>query len=789
MDVSTELADRVLRLVGSTDYRPMKPKQIAAALGASPDEFREVKRVIKWLAHRGQLVYGANHLVMREVSGPPASTSTKAKPPRQKQISLDPDQQAEQNLRDQQAETFSDGIVRGTFFSAMGGFGFVRRSDSQQGSEPLDDVFVPPGATGGAINGDLVELRLYPRSQRRGDEPEGEVEKILERGRRQFTGTFEMRGSDAVVHLDGVPYRHPLAVGDVRGLPVENDDKVFVEIVRFPLGLDRGEAVILEVLGKTTNPAIDTLSIMRQFGLPESFSEDVLNDARGRADAFVEGEIAEGRRDLTSLLTITIDPADARDFDDAISLQKDGPHWTLWVHIADVSHFVPVGSPVDQEAQRRATSVYLPDRVIPMIPEVISNHLASLQPERARLTKTVEIHIREDGVVTAAEVYNAMIRSDRRFSYEQIDQFLESPAEFREPWGNEVCELLQRMHTLAMDMRRRRFRLGSLTLDVPEVKIDLDKGGKVKGAHLVAYTESHQIIEEFMLAANQAVATWLDDLGLNHLHRVHPSPERRKLRQLEMFVKDLRLPIKTVESRQDIQRVLDVVAGTPLENAVNLSVLRSMNKAVYSPNAEGHYALNMDHYCHFTSPIRRYPDLTTHRLVQNLLDRNKTPDEAYAVLLQLGFHCSDQERNAAQAERELVQLKLLHFMKKQLGQTIRVMVSRVYADGILARGIEFPIEGYLPVTSLPPDRYRFERRGQMLVGFKAGHQVRLGDELSVKVAKVDLRERQLIYDFVSNHTVGRSDPFAPAAEKAVRNGTGKKDKTKKEKRKIKKRGK
>lgn len=787
MEVSPELADRVLRLVSSPNYRPMKPKLIAAALGVTVDDFREVKRVIKVLVHRGQLVYGSNHLVMPALSGSsaePTEAGSPKKSPRKKRVdgdsqvdlieSIDPEQDRQpRRSRSQSAEAISrlgvdlsrrDGIVRGTFRGAMGGFGFVRRGDAVQGADSLDDVFIPPGETGGALDGDTVEVRIRPRGDRRGDAIEGYVDKVLERGRRQFTGTFEQRGSDCLVHLDGVPYERPLIVGDVRGLPVENDDKVFVEIVSFPTPSDPGEAVILEVLGKTNNPAIDTLTIMRQYALAESFAEPVLDEARKQADGFVEGVVPPDRRDLTELLTITIDPIDARDFDDAISLRYEDGRWTLWVHIADVSAFVPIGGPLDHEAERRATSVYLPDRVVPMIPEVISNHLASLQPDKVRLTKTVEIEMMDDGVITSVEVYNAAIRSDRRFHYEQIDEFIEAPQSKRSQWGDPICDLLERMHRLAMAMRRRRFNRGSLTLEVPEVKIDLDKNGKVKGAHIEAYTESHQIIEEFMLAANQAVATWLDDQELNFLHRIHPPPDRRKLRQLEMFVKDLRLPVTGVESRKDIQRILDLVAGTPLENAVNFSVLKSMNKAIYGPNREGHYALDMEHYCHFTSPIRRYPDLTVHRLVQNLLDGVKTPDESYAVLLRLGFHCSDQERNAAQAERELVQLKLLHFMKKQVGQTMRVLVNRVFIDGIFARGADLPVDGYLPVTSLPKDKYRFERRGQMLVGHKEGNQFRLGDELTVKVAKVDLRERQLVFDFVKSHSSGNEFCKAPAAK-------------------------
>lgn len=815
MEVSPELVDQVLRLVSAQEYRPLKAKQIAQSLGLDTDDYREVRRVVKSLVHQGRLRYGSNHLVLppegtwavaQEKAGKKSKSSKldrlgKASK-RQSSVDGEADEAADASAHDAPAaespstspradrepsgpesadeDAYDDedqeedseptehtskskakasrksGVVRGTFRLAMGGFGFVRPGDALTAADPAEDLFIPPGATGGALDGDTVEARIRPRGDRRGDAVEGYIDKILKRGRRQFTGTVEMRGGDAWVHLDGVPWDRPTRIGDVRGLPVDTDDKVFVELVRFPdTEGDTGEGVILEVLGKTNNPAIDTLTIMRQFALPESFPEEVLREARKQADAYGEGHVPADRRDLTEVLTITIDPIDARDFDDAISLTRSKGFWTLWVHIADVSTFVPAGGAIDLEAERRATSVYLPDRVVPMIPELISNHLASLQPQQLRLAKTVEIEIRDDGVVSSSEVYNSVIRSDRRFSYEQIDEFLADPDSKLAEWGEPICELVRRMHTLAMDIRQRRFRRGSLTLELPEVKIDLDKGGKVKGAHVVAYTESHQIIEEFMLAANQAVATWLDDQQLQFLHRIHPAPDRRKLRQLEQFVRDLRLPVEAVQSRQDIQRVLDLSTGTPLEGAVHFAVLKSMNKAIYGPHREGHYALDMEHYCHFTSPIRRYPDLTIHRLVQNLIDRRPTPDESFAVLLRQGFHCSDQERNAAAAERELVQLKLLHLMKKRVGETMRVIVNRVFPDGMFARGIELPVDGYLPITSLPSDRYRFERRGQMIVGFREGNQFRLGDELLAKVAKVDLRERQLEFSFVKNLSFGK----------------------------------
>ncbi|MEO1524940.1 MAG: ribonuclease R [Planctomycetota bacterium] len=731
MDISQELADRVMRLVVSTDYRPSKPKQIAAMLKLPPDEYRELRRTIKQLVLEGRLIYGSNHLVISTgaVGGP-------------------------------------QDRVRGVFRMAAGGeFGFLRPGDSGDGAV-AEDLFIPPGQTGGALEGDLVEVKVRPG--RRGG-TEASVFKILQRARRQFTGTFDTVNGQPAVYLDGTPHEEPVLVGDVKGLPIDRGDKVFVEVVSFPdENGNPGEAVLLERLGSSNNPNIDTLTIMRQYGLPDHFPEDVLDEARRRADEFDEDASHEGRRDLTNLLTITIDPYDARDFDDAISLSKEETgHWRLWVHIADVGYFVHPGGKLDEEARRRATSVYLPDRVIPMVPEIISNHLASLQPEKRRLAKSVEIEFTEEGVVVHTEVHNTVIRSDKRLHYRIVDQFLESPAKFRSDWGDPVCDLLSDMHQLAMVLRKRRFKRGALSMDMPDVKLELDKGGKVKGAHRVVHTESHQLIEEFMLAANQAVATWLDDAEFTFLHRIHPAPDRRKLRQLSNFVRDLRLGVDSIESRFEIQQVLDRVAGTPLEDAVNFAVLKSMNKAVYGPQTDGHYALDMQHYCHFTSPIRRYPDLTVHRLIDRLRAGEKTPDDAFGSVLKLGHHCSDMERNAAQAERELIELKLLHFLKKHVGETMPAVISRVFADGFLARCVKLPVSGYVSVGQLPSDQYRFERRGQILVGHKAHHRYRLGDQLTVRVSRVDLAQRQLFFEPLKNHSVGSGNPMAKKGGKGV----------------------
>lgn len=731
MQISQQLADRVMRLVVSPDYRPVKPKAIATALKLDEDGYREVRRVIKQLVKEGRLIYATNHLVMSTgLVGGPAD------------------------------------VIRGSFRRARGGdFGFVRPNSSgaDESDDLVDDIFIPPGKTGGALENDLVEVKIRP-SNKGGQE--GKIVQIVERARRQFTGTFRIIDGDPCVFLDGTHFEAPISIGDVRGLPLDNDDKVFVEIVDYPEEDQRegdqatsGTAVLLERLGSSKNPAIDTLVIMRQYGLPDDFPDDVIHNAREQADQFVDGEVPEDRTDLTDMVTITIDPFDARDFDDAISLQREKDRWRLWVHIADVAHFVQPGSALDTEARARATSVYLPDRVIPMIPEIISNHLASLQPDKVRLVKTVEIEMLDDLTITHTQVHNAAIHSDLRLTYEQVDRFLESPDRFSEEWGREICDLLHDMHTLAMQMRAARFKAGSLSMDMPEIKLDIDGGGKVKGAERTENTESHQIIEEFMLAANQAVASWLDDMELNFLHRIHASPDRRKLRQLTDFVKDLHIGIDHVESRFDIQKVLREVKGKPLEDAVNFAILKTMSKAVYGPQVEGHYALDMMHYCHFTSPIRRYPDLTVHRLVNRLIEGEKTPDESFGMLLKLGQHCSDMERNAAQAERDLTELKLLHFLNKHVGDTMKAVVSRVQADGFNARCVKLPVDGFIPIGTLPHDEYRYERRGQMLVGFKDGNRYRLGDQLTVKIDRIDLQERQLYLRSIKNHTVGRGRNF------------------------------
>jgi ribonuclease R len=636
------------------------------------------------------------------------------------------------------------GDVTGVFRRAAGGYGFVRPEGALPGDRS-GDIHVTSAASLDAANGDTVRVRLARGRDVGRPGPAGEIVEIVARRTTRFVGSYFERAGTGWVQVDGTGFARPVAVGDPGAKGLHLDDKVVVEMVRFPTHLRDGEGVVVEVLGRPGDVGVDTATIIHEFGLPGAFPEAALDDARRQAAKFDE-TIPQGRRDLTDRTIITIDPVDARDFDDAISLERvERDHWLLGVHIADVSHFVRAGSPLDQEARSRGTSVYLPDRVIPMIPEIVSNNLASLQPDKVRYAKTCWIEFTAEGVPVHTAVETTAIKSCRRFAYEEVDVFLADPATRKLEITADVRALLGRMRDLARILRARRLSRGALHLERPEVKIDLDRDGRVAGAHLVENTESHQIIEEFMLSANEAVAGALAAAGSGFLRRIHPAPDLRKLRQLTEFVTELGFEVDSLESRFELQRLLDLARGRPEEHAVHYAVLRSLSRAVYGPQEDGHYALASDCYCHFTSPIRRYPDLTIHRALDALAAGRRVPADG---LLQLGSDCSDLERRAEAAERELVKLKLLLFLSSRIGHELDAVVTGVEAFGIFVQGLELPAEGLVPLESLPADRYRYDRASHTLSGHRPGQVYRLGDRLRVAVERVDLDRRELNFRLV-----------------------------------------
>ncbi len=724
----TDLELLLLKHIQADNYQPVKPRVITKQLGFPEARRPEVRKAIKRLAKRGVISYGSNHLV--QAAGAPQKSAQD---------------------------------ILGVFQRAAGGFGFVKRRGAVRGGPPQPDIYIPANRTSDAASGDLVRVRLGKAEPAAGGEKQrGEIVEVVERETHQFVGTYKPRGDVPLVQVDGKVFAQAIPVGDPGAKNVRPDDKVVIEMVRFPSHTHDGEAVVVEVLGPRGTPGVDTLSVIREFGLPDAFPEDVLENARQQADRFDPTQL-EGREDLTGLTVVTIDPADARDFDDAISLERlDNGHWRLGVHIADVSFFVPAKSPLDREARERGTSVYLPDRVIPMLPEIISNHLASLQPERVRFAKTVFQEFTPDGVRVHTEVLSSAIKSDYRFSYEEVQQYLQQPQDWLSKLPPAVAQLVSAMHELAMTLRRRRLENGSLELILPEVKLELNDEGKVQGAKVVEHNESHQIIEEFMLAANEAVAEQLTERDILFLRRIHAAPSPVKLRDLTTFVRELGIPCDDLVSRFEIKRVLEQVAGRPEQQAVNYAVLRSMQKAVYGPEPEQHYALNKTHYCHFTSPIRRYPDLAVHRLF-DVLAAGKRPRNNMAEQMVLGEQCSEREQRAASAERELIKVKLLNYLSEHLGMTMAGVITGVEDFGLFVQGVELPADGFIHVSALHDDYYHFDATTHSLVGRREGHRYRLGDLVHVEVFHVDVDRRELDFRIVS--TSAGKPARAPSAAK------------------------
>jgi ribonuclease R len=724
----SDLETQVLALVAKRSYQPLKPKALARKLLVPVNRYSEFRRVLKDLLKQGRIELGKNHLIR---------------------------------------PTTLHGTATGVFRRAGGGYGFVRPEvvDGHAGPE----IFVPEGQTLDAATGDNVVVQITRKSRGPDRGPTGRIVQVLERATRQFVGTYFERDGQGYVRVDGTVFSHSIFVGDPGAKGAKPDDKVVVEMLRFPSLDDRGEAVITEILGVHGQPGIDTLSVIRAFGLPDKFPEDVLEEARQAAAHFDESKL-HGREDFTDQITVTIDPVDARDFDDAVSLTIDPKtkHWQLAVHIADVAHFAPHGGALDREARKRGTSVYLPQRVIPMFPEIISNSLASLQQGRVRYVKSALIEFTPAGAKTNVRFANGAIKNQRRFTYQEVSDLLkvdggktvyggqwtvdgdresgpEAATVHRPPTTVHqppITSMLFHMRDLAMILRKRRFKRGALELDLPEVELEYDADGRVTGAHYVHHDVSHQIVEEFMLAANEAVAEHLSSLGVPFLRRVHPAPEPNKLKAFAEFARILGYKMQRETDRFALQRVLAQSADKPDSYAVHFALLRSLKQAAYSPQEEGHYALASDDYCHFTSPIRRYPDLTVHRLLDRWLRTGRCGSDA-TELAALAGHCSRTERRAETAERELVKFRLLTYMSERLGLELEVIVTGVADYGFYGQSETLPVDGLVHVSTMTDDYYYFDARSHSLIGQRTKRRYRLGDKVKVKVVRVDLQRRQL----------------------------------------------
>jgi ribonuclease R len=695
----TQFIDALQKRLADPEYRPLTVKTLARRLKVPPEDYAEFRAAVKALVKEGRL-----HLS------------------KDKTVRGKPDM---------------GGLVIGIYKRSAKGFGFVKPHHAKEKS---DQIFIPVDAGRDASSGDEVAVKITKRPKSPGMNLEGRVVQVVARASGVFVGTYLERPDGGFVKVDGTTFRDPVYVGDAGSKGAKPGDKVAIEIVRYPTPYLDGEGVITEILGPRGQPGVDTLSVIRAFNIPDAFDDDTLEDARKQARAFSEEEIGD-RLDLRESLTVTIDPVGARDFDDAISLVRDEKgYWTLGVHIADVSHFVKPGAPLDQTARLRGTSVYLPDRVIPMLPEVLSNSLASLQAGRVRYTVSALIELNSEGIRTAATFARSAIRVAHRFTYEEAFAVMKSPESAAV--GPELVALLGRMLELAMILRKRRFARGALELNMPEVEIDLGDQGQVAGAHLASHDESHQVIEEFMLAANEAVAARLTEANAGFLRRGHLPPEPNKLEDFAEFVRSLGLEIDQPQSRFELQRILAESAQRPEAHAVHYGLLRSLKQATYTAEPEGHYALASENYCHFTSPIRRYPDLQVHRQLTTLID-GKRPKGDHDELTLLAEHCTRTERRAEAAERDLIRVKLLTYLEGRIGDGFHAIITGVQDFGLFCQLIELPADGLVHVTSLSDDYYYLESGTHTLIGRRSGHRYRLGDKLEVRVAHVDVDRREL----------------------------------------------
>ena len=698
--------DRVLDLLTHPDYEPVKAATLLKKLGGSPQLKADHRVALEALIATGKVLADRG-----------AKLRARHRP----------------------------GVSVGRIKTTRSGDAWVAMNDPRGRDH---DVYVRRSDMADAHDGDEVEVRIVNRTGGRdGSRITGEVTAVIERQTTRFVGTYDETGRRAFVRVDGDAFLEPLPIGDPGAHPAEPGEKVVVDVLKFPTAGRPGEAVVIEVLGRRGEAGVDELGVIREFGLPEEFPDDVLAAAAEEAKRFDEQEIGD-RLDLTRETVVTIDPATARDFDDAISLKRiDNGHWVLGVHIADVAHFVKPGSALDKEAKDRATSVYLPGKVIPMLPEVISNGLASLQQGKVRYVKTCFIEFDPAGIPVKTRFANAAIKVTKRFAYEQVMPIVEDPDAFARKVRKDVRHLLLDMHSLAMTLRKRRFAAGALEMHMPEVTLDLNRKGEVVGASEAHHDASHEIIEEFMLAANVAVAQALEAHGLPFIRRVHDDPDEAKLAKFAEFVGTLGFKLKQYQSRPHLQALLDEVKRESEAAAVNYALLRSMKQAEYSPGDGGHYALAFPCYAHFTSPIRRYPDLTIHRLIDALCRGKKPKTQSAADLTVLANHCSDRSRRAEKAERELVRVKLLEYLEDRVGEELDAVVTGVMNFGVFVRGTELPAEGMLPREALGGGWFDHDATAHTLTG-RDGVTYRLGMPLRVKVAEVDVEGRNLQFALV-----------------------------------------
>lgn len=693
--------DLILDLIKKSG-KPLSFKDISCELKLKASERKKLKKILKNLLSEGKIIRNRKglYLPVREVK-----------------------------------------LITGYFEAHREGYGFVIPDFPKE-----HDLFIPPHATQGAMHGDRVVARIEQRRKR-----EGRIIRILERAIKTVVGKVEKSGPILYIQPTKRYLKNQQIIIYSDEKKVKVGDLVLGEIITYQTGQKPLVAKILKVFEKPKTPKDELEILIYEYDLPKKFCPEALSLAENLSKKGISKTQLKNRKDLRQIPTVTIDGENAKDFDDAVSIKKTKDGYILWVHIADVSHFVKWDSPLDKEARQRATSVYLPDRVIPMLPPALSENLCSLLPKTPRLTFSVELHFNKSGERKESHFYPSIIQTKERMTYTSVKKILVDRDKEEIKRYEDLVEDFETMAELCELLKAKRRQRGSLDFDLPEPEVLIDLKGDPQAIIKAERNIAHFIIEEFMIAANEAVAEFLYSRGIPSIYRIHEEPEPNKIQYLTKIIRNLGL-IKQDIRPKDFPDILQFVKNTPYEEIINCLVLRSLKQARYSPDNVGHFGLASECYTHFTSPIRRYPDLVVHRILKEVIKNGKISkqrlDYLEKLLPEISIQASKMERRADEIERDAVQIMRVWFMKDKVGEEFSGKVTMVTPEGLRVRLDEYFVEGFLPLSHMTDDFYQFDEIRYMLLGLKRKRKFTIGTQLKVIVSKVSIEDREIIFDLL-----------------------------------------